>query len=223
MGHACTTFDGKLWILGGVDENGNTLSDAWYLEGTTWREGKPLATPLCLPAAIEFDERLWVYGGLDAPFGTPQTALRYRTKDGDWQRMTRRGRVATSASQNPHSGDPSAGQDPHSGDPFGSALCVDKTQRVPRLCGLGTFQEDQGIISAMFRLSGLSYGATNAADLSDVSYPITPDKGWPTERGDGDYVQQPFRLSAVAFRSHIFVVSLVYGADHRSLTYLVQS
>ena len=248
MGHVCATFDGKLWILGGVDEHANTLSDVWYLEGTTWRESKPLKldpdeverrTPLCLLAATEFDNKLWVYGGLDAPFGTPQTALWYLPKEpcptchgsgnvegkvcstcqgggwqrdySDWQRMTRRRRTVETS-----------GQDLHSGDPFGSTLCVDKTQGVPLLCGLGTFQESQGITSAMFRLTGLSYGTTNEADLTEVKYPITPDNGWPTLR-DAAALQQPFRLSAVAFRSHIFVVSLVYGADNRSLTYLVQS
>ena len=31
MGHACAVFDGKMWILGGMDEDGNTLSDVWCL------------------------------------------------------------------------------------------------------------------------------------------------------------------------------------------------
>ncbi len=209
MGHACTTFGNELWILGGVDENGNTLSDVWSFDGTTWQERTPLTTPLCLLAATDFDKRLWVYGGLDAPFGRPHKALRYLDAGaGDWQQMSFR------------RADEPATLDPRFGDPFASALCVNPTPRGDLLCGLGTFQGDR-IQSAAFTVRG--YGDTNEADVSELTrrYPIG-DNEWPTT-ADIKAAQQGFRLSAVTFGSYIFVVSLVYGADNRSLTYLVQS
>jgi len=108
-----------------------------------------------------------------------------------------------------------ASSDPGFGDPFGSALCVDKDDL---LSGLGTFQTDRGIVPAMFTLSGVNY-SNATADLNPKNYSLTADKGWPTRKGTN--LQQTFQLSAVGFKNFIFVVSLVYGADNRSLTYLV--
>jgi hypothetical protein len=210
MGHACTTFGDELWILGGVDENGNTLSDVWSFDGATWQERAPLETPLCLLAATDFDKRLWVYGGLDAPFGTPQKALRYLDAGAqDWQEMSFSEGVGKPATP-----------DPGFGDPFASALCVNQTPNGRLLCALGTFQKGD-FASAAFTLSG--YGDDNVADMSRLTakYPIG-DKEWPTKT-DAGARQQPFRLSAVSFGFYIFAFSLVYGADNRSLTYLVQS
>jgi hypothetical protein len=208
-GHACATFGGKLWILGGVDADGNTLSDVWCFDGNIWQESEALGRPLCLLAATEFDQRLWVYGGVDAPFGTPQSGVWYRSsRDAAWQQMRFNTRV----------GEPPV-TNPGSGDPFASALCVDKTRSVPMLCGLATFQKDIGIASEMFTLSGVNY-VNNTADVRERSA-IPPQKGWPTTVDAR--LQQAFRLSAVGFKSSIFVVSLVYGAGSRSLSYRVQS
>lgn len=37
VGHSLTVFDNKLWIIGGVDNSGNSLSDIWYSsDGHYW-------------------------------------------------------------------------------------------------------------------------------------------------------------------------------------------
>jgi hypothetical protein len=210
MGHACTTFDNKIWILGGVDQQGNTLSDVWYSsDGQKWQKGEPLTTPLCLATAFDFERRLWVYGGADAPFGTPQSAVWYRTgaDKTPWQQMKFYSLVQKEPVTNPGPG-----------DPFGSALCIDSTTRPPTLCGVGTFQTASGIASGMFTVSGENY-VNNTADVHRGD-PIPSAKAWPTTTGAR--LQQVFRLSAVSFQSRIFIVSLIYRDDGGALSYLVR-
>jgi hypothetical protein len=105
-----------------------------------------------------------------------------------------------------------------SADPFGSALCVDNSgPDGPELTGLVTLQTTGGLVSQMLQLTGI---VGEEADLHPDVFPIGKDKGWPTTKDTS--LQQAFRLSAVSFKNYIFVVSLVYGTDNRSLTYLVQ-
>ena len=70
----------------------------------------------------------------------------------------------------------------------------------------------------MFSLYGEDF-KRDRASVKLNAYAITPANDWPTTVGTN--LQQAFRLSAVRFKSYIFVVSLVYGGDSRSLSYLV--
>jgi hypothetical protein len=211
MGHACVAFGGEIWIIGGVDEMGNTLDEVWHSsDGIKWSPGARLAAPLCMAAATAFDSKLWVYGGAANVLGIPKKNLWYlgSASDSSWNQMSFWGKVP----------DQAVPELPF-GDPFASALCAGKHRGLDVLCGLGTFQTaTAGIKSGKFTLSGISYGP-NTADLSEDD-PIPTSKLWPTTRGADQ--QQPFRLSAVGFNAFIFVVSLVYGSDNRSLSYLVQ-
>ena len=211
MGHACTIFQERIWVLGGVDDNGNTLTDVWSadLDGE-WRQELSLTVPLCLHTAIAFTvldgsnvERLWVYGGFDAPFGQPQTSLWFLTAGEvppKWCPM------------------PLPGQDIR--QPYGSALCVVTQNAEKVLCGVGTFSMGTGVTTAsMFTLTGI-YFAPLHTDLAESNSISTYD-GWLIKKQTND-VLASFRLSAVGFQSYIFATSLVYGANSNSLTYLVQ-
>lgn len=77
MGHACVTFDGNLWVIGGWDGQGNSLADAHYFDSQKnkwtrvdmgeWHGG-------CLFAAAVYDTgdgtgaQLNLYGGMKEPF-----------------------------------------------------------------------------------------------------------------------------------------------------------
>src|SRR4051794_9521684 len=81
MGHACVAFNGRMWVLGGWDENGNCLADVWSWDGQTvtngqrWQQQPNLPAALCMLTAAVYQKQLWIYGGANAPFGAPQTSL----------------------------------------------------------------------------------------------------------------------------------------------------
>jgi hypothetical protein len=208
MGHACVAFDKKLWILGGVDLNGNTLADVRYsCDGTTWSESESLPMPLCLLTTAAFDDKIWAYGGADARLGTPQKGLWCYNKSA-WQQMKFYGEV-----------DEAPKEDPGLGDPYGSALCVGKGTINPpssELYVLGTFQ-GKTITDAMYKLTGWRSPAISLEQQGAIG----AENAWPKREQSGDTLQ-PFRLSSVGFGSFIFVVSVVEGVDNRWLTYLVR-
>ena len=131
MGHALVVFQNRLWILGGLDANGNTLDDVWFCDGTNtfnqpdksilaWRPAVPLPTPICQPSVAAFTdgaassrkERLWLTGGADGPWGTPKEdtycleLASQNTAGGTWNKVSGLGGAAWA------------------GRMFASALCV---------------------------------------------------------------------------------------------------
>ena len=71
LGAAGVEFQGKLWVLGGIeryfDGNASHLrNDVWCsADGRDWRQATPAApwAPRAYHAAAVFNERLWVFGG----------------------------------------------------------------------------------------------------------------------------------------------------------------
>jgi hypothetical protein len=84
MGHAVLVFNNEIWVMGGRDSAGNTLSDIWktttkdagYMPGKTplpWVEVKEAPggkrwSPRCLFHPAVFKGQIWVYGGVKEPF-----------------------------------------------------------------------------------------------------------------------------------------------------------
>jgi hypothetical protein len=65
--HASTVFDGKMWVLGGVDTRkvAKKHGDAWYSEdGSDWKLATASAfTPRAFPKAVTYQNKIWVLGG----------------------------------------------------------------------------------------------------------------------------------------------------------------
>lgn len=88
MGHAAVVFKNRLYILGGIDVNGNTLNDVWSLGSDGNWQQHPDANwePRCMFAATVFEDRIWIYGGAAEPFGDPMDDM-WTSGDGEkWDR-----------------------------------------------------------------------------------------------------------------------------------------
>jgi hypothetical protein len=207
MGHTCAVFNNQMWILGGVDDNGNTLDDVYFSpDGKNWTKDILLKSRACLLSAIEYESTLWTFGGADAPFGTSLKKQLWRRAASDWQQVKFRARADQPAT------------DDVGGDVFGSALCVDNHGK---LYALVTQRASGRIVSCIVRLSGFILAQI---EIEELGYPISDDKGWRKTKDNS--AQAPFRLTAVSFKNVIFVASLVPGdddGDDPSLTYLVRS
>lgn len=75
MGHAVLEFDGKIWVMGGCDQNGNALKDVWIMapqkdpEMNKWIRSQDLPwTARCMFTCARFGNEIWAYGGFSAPF-----------------------------------------------------------------------------------------------------------------------------------------------------------
>lgn len=86
--HATTTYDNKLWVLGGYDGT-NRLNDVWYsADGSNWNEATNNApwTERQTHTTAVFDGKLWVIGGYD---GTTNFNDVWHTEDGEnWTEAT---------------------------------------------------------------------------------------------------------------------------------------
>jgi len=71
LGAAGLVFDGKMWLLGGVERyfdggRHHLLNDVWCsTDGATWKPVTPQAPwpPRAYHGALVFDNRMWVFGG----------------------------------------------------------------------------------------------------------------------------------------------------------------
>jgi hypothetical protein len=90
MGHACLVKQKQVWVLGGLDANGNALRDVWSCDASgRWQRHADQAWPArCMFAATDFQDQIWVYGGVTEPFGDPLDDM-WRSADGkSWQLYT---------------------------------------------------------------------------------------------------------------------------------------
>ncbi|UII76806.1 hypothetical protein LV716_03170 [Flagellimonas sp. HMM57] len=90
--HTSVTFDGKLWVIGGLrsSTNGTQFNDVWYSEdGTTWTEATDAAAfgERAFHTSITFDGKLWVIGGLRSN-GTRLNDVWYSEDGTTWTEAT---------------------------------------------------------------------------------------------------------------------------------------
>jgi hypothetical protein len=88
--HACTVFDGKVWVLGGLSRQNKALADVWTCSAdpasgnftATWEPFTSLPSGRCLPVATATPEipeigvnqpRLWLCGGATHPYNLDET------------------------------------------------------------------------------------------------------------------------------------------------------
>jgi hypothetical protein len=85
-------FDGKMWIIGGVDTNGNELADVWSSsDGTTWTQVTNSAAWGARQGfqVLVFNDKLWVIGGRQN--GTYPSDV-WSSSDGvSWSQVTEEG------------------------------------------------------------------------------------------------------------------------------------
>jgi hypothetical protein len=150
-------FRQKVWVIGGMDANGNVLNEVWSGDAQgQWSRHAPAAwSPRCMHAATVFQNKLWIYGGVTAPFGDPLEDL--WTYDGTtWKSYT----------TIPHdAGNPI-------GKPIGCTLQVVKD----KLHLLGSFRRGTTLRSRQFILEA-------AQETWDVGE-IPPEKSWDLQRGN---------------------------------------
>lgn len=86
-GHAAVVFDGKIWLLGGVDSSGVT-NDVWFSEdGVNWKLATANAPwPARYDLAVEvFDNKMWLSGGSSGDMG--RTDLWVSSNGIDWREV----------------------------------------------------------------------------------------------------------------------------------------
>jgi hypothetical protein len=87
MGHACVAFKRRLWVMGGMDADGNALQDLHRMDARdNWQHhGEAPWDPRCMLAAASYNKKLWIYGGCAEPFGDPRTDM-WTSADGkSWE------------------------------------------------------------------------------------------------------------------------------------------
>jgi hypothetical protein len=159
MGHACVVFDNSVWVLGGMDANGNALNEVWScnVQGE-WEQHHLSAawSPRCMHAATVFQDKIWIYGGVTAPFGDPLEDL-WTSGDGTtWKPYT----------TIPHDADNPIGK------PIGCTLQVVNG----KLHLLGSFRRGTTLRSRQFILEA-------AQETWDVGE-IPPEKSWDLQKGN---------------------------------------
>jgi hypothetical protein len=226
MGHALVVFQNGLWILGGLDANGNALDDVWFYKGTdtfnqadksvlAWKPAVPLSTPICQPSVAAFTdgaatsqrERLWLTGGADSPWGAPQQdtycleLTGENPAEGTWNKVSGSGTAASAARM------------------FASAFCVGERQGQSVLYWLGTRPSDVESFDCSMIQIVRDPGKWSAT--TDYLYKsIDESKRWPIKVRP-DIPIEPFRLTAVSFKNFVFVYSLFYGATSPYFSYLL--
>lgn len=66
QGHTSVVFDGRLWVIGGRNNNNVRLSDVWHsTDGVSWNEAVSEAEwpGRSGHTSVVFDDRIWVIGG----------------------------------------------------------------------------------------------------------------------------------------------------------------
>ncbi|MDD5382343.1 MAG: kelch repeat-containing protein [Candidatus Margulisbacteria bacterium] len=64
---ALASYDSKLWVIAGVDQNSRPLNDAWYsADGITWAPATHNAgyDPRIFPEVAVFKNKIWLVGGV---------------------------------------------------------------------------------------------------------------------------------------------------------------
>jgi hypothetical protein len=65
--HSSVVFDGKIWVMGGEDQDRNLLRDVWYSEdGANWTQATSAAPWIGRHrhASVVFNGEIWVMGGI---------------------------------------------------------------------------------------------------------------------------------------------------------------
>lgn len=87
--HTAVSFDGKLWVMGGMTLSGNVQSDVWYSEdGVSWTRAvasAPWAARMG-HSGVVFDNRMWILGGSGNP--TNYSDVWWSTDGVNWTEST---------------------------------------------------------------------------------------------------------------------------------------
>ena len=190
MGHACTVFQDKIWLLGGLGEDKFARNDVWsysvdgnwtrQMQSAPW-SARCMFTATSTPAgvkgsAVPLDQpRLWIYGGVIHPFDFDGSGeLWYLSADGTWTNFSQH--LPTHAV---------------GASPTGAALLWDREQMDLRLDG-------------KFRID--NENRPSSWTLKDAK-PLVwtyrePEWNWRFGRGDS------FLMRATAFKKRVFFVGL---------------
>jgi len=191
MGHACVVAQNRIFVLGGMLQNGSSLNEVWSWDGKgEWkRHADAPWSKRCMQAATNFpamvlvdgvavpEDRIWVYGGVTEPFGDPFADM-WTSRDGEnWE---------------PYKSIPVDSNKQPIGKPVGSALQV----LNGKLHLLGTFRS--GTLTPSIQC------VLEEAQRTWQTSPVLVDRTWDQQAGS------TFSLSSVEFKGLLFVRSLDY-------------
>jgi Kelch motif len=105
--HACSFFQDKIWVLGGLSDQNQPLDDVWTCTvkrdddnfTLTWKSSTPLPTKRCLPVVTTTpgptgipgvtEPRLWLCGGATHPYNLDEAFYDFYWTDGTaWKALT---------------------------------------------------------------------------------------------------------------------------------------
>jgi hypothetical protein len=88
MGHTCLVFNQRLWIMGGLDTDGNPLNDVHSMDAQgNWQQHKDAPwDPRCMAAAVSHNNKLWLYGGCAEPYSDPRPDMWVSSNGDTWDR-----------------------------------------------------------------------------------------------------------------------------------------
>jgi hypothetical protein len=89
-GHTSLDYNGKIWVLGGANQNDVEQNDVWYsTDGVTWTEATAAAGWALRRnhASVVYDGKMWVMGGYDYPSGSKNDVW-YSTDGVTWTEAT---------------------------------------------------------------------------------------------------------------------------------------
>src|SRR5712692_9977166 len=82
---AAAAAGGKLYVIGGFDAAGNSLSSVWVFDGSAWSAGPRLPLGLDHTSAATLDDQVYVAGGHS--FGSDSRRL-FRLDDSHWTELS---------------------------------------------------------------------------------------------------------------------------------------
>jgi hypothetical protein len=73
FGHTLTVFDGKMWVIGGLDASNTPLNEIWYTtDGENWVDATPTSVFLDFHhhSTVVFNGKMYIIGTKSGSFGT---------------------------------------------------------------------------------------------------------------------------------------------------------
>lgn len=85
--HACTVFQGRMWVIGGLDASGDPTSTVYSsFDGETWTLTSNVPVATANWNAVVYNNRIYAFGGVDGSATVLETV--YSTLDGaTWQEV----------------------------------------------------------------------------------------------------------------------------------------
>jgi len=89
--HTSVVFHNKIWVIGGLGDNGKNYNDVWSSsDGVSWTQETAHAafSPRHVHRSVVFDDKIWVIGGRDGVSLEPLNDVWFSSDGITWQQTT---------------------------------------------------------------------------------------------------------------------------------------